>query len=267
MHAVFLYHAIHAGLDMGIVNAGMLAVYEEIEPQLKELVEDVILNRRPDATERLVTFADSYKKVGKVEAKEEAQWRTLPVEERLSHALIKGIVDFIEADTEEARQKYPTPLEVIEGPLMKGMSVVGDLFGDGKMFLPQVVKSARVMKKSVAYLLPFMEEEKKRTGNKQAQGKVLLATVKGDVHDIGKNIVGVVLACNNYEVIDLGVMISERENSRRRKELERRRHRPERTHHAVARRDGPCRQGNGARRLSSCRCSSAARPRARPTRR
>ncbi len=208
MHAVFLYHAIRAGLDMGIVNAGMLAVYEEIEPDLKERVEDVILNRRTDATERLVTFAESYKKVGKIEAKEEAQWRQLPVEERLSHALIKGIVDFIEADTEEARQKYATPLEVIEGPLMKGMSVVGDLFGDGKMFLPQVVKSARVMKKSVAYLLPFMEEEKRRTGNKQAQGKVLLATVKGDVHDIGKNIVGVVLACNNYEVIDLGVMIS-----------------------------------------------------------
>jgi len=208
MHAVFLYHAIHAGLDMGIVNAGMLAVYEEIEPRLKELVEDVILNRRADATERLVVFADSYKKAGKTEAKEEAQWRQLPVEERLTHALIKGIADFIEADTEEARHRYATPLEVIEGPLMKGMSVVGDLFGDGKMFLPQVVKSARVMKKSVAYLLPYMEEEKKRTGNKQAQGKVLLATVKGDVHDIGKNIVGVVLACNNYEVIDLGVMIS-----------------------------------------------------------
>jgi 5-methyltetrahydrofolate--homocysteine methyltransferase len=208
MHAVFLYHAIRAGLDLGIVNAGMLAVYEEIEPQLKELVEDVILNRRADATERLVAFAEGYKKVGKTEAKEEAQWRTLPVQERLSHALIKGIVDFIEADTEEARHHYATPLEVIEGPLMKGMSIVGDLFGDGKMFLPQVVKSARVMKKSVAYLLPFMEEEKKRTGNKQAQGKALLATVKGDVHDIGKNIVGVVLACNNYEVIDLGVMIS-----------------------------------------------------------
>jgi 5-methyltetrahydrofolate--homocysteine methyltransferase len=209
MHAVFLYHAIRAGLDMGIVNAGMLAVYEEIEPELKERVEDVILNRRPDdGTERLVTFAENYKKVGKTEAKEEAQWRQLPVEERLSHALIKGIVDFIDADTEEARQKYASPLEVIEGPLMKGMSIVGDLFGDGKMFLPQVVKSARVMKKSVAYLLPYMEEEKKRTGNKQAQGKVLLATVKGDVHDIGKNIVGVVLACNNYEVIDLGVMIS-----------------------------------------------------------
>ena len=208
MHAVFLYHAIQAGLDMGIVNAGMLAVYEEIEPRLKELVEDVILNRRPDATERLVNLAESYKQGGKTEMKEEAQWRTLPVEERLSHALIKGIVDFIEADTEEARHLYKAPLEVIEGPLMQGMSIVGDLFGDGKMFLPQVVKSARVMKKSVAYLLPFMEEEKKRSGNKQAQGKVLLATVKGDVHDIGKNIVGVVLACNNYEVIDLGVMIS-----------------------------------------------------------
>ena len=167
----------------------------------------MILNRRADATERLVTFAESFKKVDKTEAKEEAQWRSLPVEERLSHALIKGIVDFIEPDTEEARKQYATPLEVIEGPLMNGMSVVGDLFGAGKMFLPQVVKSARVMKKSVAYLLPFMEEEKKRTGKKQAQGKVLMATVKGDVHDIGKNIVGVVLACNNYEVIDLGVMI------------------------------------------------------------
>jgi 5-methyltetrahydrofolate--homocysteine methyltransferase len=208
MHAVFLYHAIHAGLDMGIVNAGMLDVYEEIEPTLKEHVEDVILNRRADATERLVTFAETFKRAGKAEAKEEAAWRTLPVEERLSHALVKGIVDFIDADTEEARAKYATPLEVIEGPLMRGMSIVGDLFGDGKMFLPQVVKSARVMKKSVAYLLPYMEEEKRRSGNKQAQGKVLLATVKGDVHDIGKNIVGVVLACNNYEVIDLGVMIA-----------------------------------------------------------
>jgi 5-methyltetrahydrofolate--homocysteine methyltransferase len=207
MHAVFLYHAIRAGLDMGIVNAGMLDVYEEIEPALKEHVEDVILNRRADATERLVTFADTFKKKDKAEAKEEAAWRTLPVEDRLSHALVKGIVDFIEADTEEARQQYAKPLEVIEGPLMRGMSVVGDLFGAGKMFLPQVVKSARVMKKSVAYLMPYMEEEKKRSGSKQAQGKVLLATVKGDVHDIGKNIVGVVLACNNYEVIDLGVMI------------------------------------------------------------
>ena len=209
MHAVFLYHAIHAGLDLGIVNAGMLAVYEEIEPELKLRVEDVILNRRADATERLVTLAEGFKKEGGgIREKEEASWRSLPVEERLSHALVKGVVDFIEADTEEARQKYATPLEVIEGPLMNGMSVVGDLFGAGKMFLPQVVKSARVMKKSVAHLLPYMEEEKRRTGRKQAQGKVLLATVKGDVHDIGKNIVGVVLACNNYEVIDLGVMIS-----------------------------------------------------------
>ena len=207
MHAVFLFHAIRAGLDMGIVNAGMLDVYEEIEPTLKEYVEDVILNRRADATERLVTFAETFKKKDKTEAKEEAAWRTLPVEDRLSHALVKGIVDYIDADTEEARGKYATPLEVIEGPLMRGMSIVGDLFGEGKMFLPQVVKSARVMKKSVAYLMPFMEEEKKRTGGKQAQGKVLLATVKGDVHDIGKNIVGVVLACNNYEVIDMGVMI------------------------------------------------------------
>ncbi len=219
MHAVFLYHAIRAGLDMGIVNAGMLDVYEEIEPALKEHVEDVILNRRPDATERLVTFAESFKKKDKAEAKEEAAWRSLPVEERLSHALVKGIVDFIEADTEEARQQYAKPLEVIEGPLMRGMGIVGDLFGDGKMFLPQVVKSARVMKKSVAYLLPYMEEEKKRSGNKSAQGKVLMATVKGDVHDIGKNIVGVVLACNNYEVIDLGVMIPAEQILAKAKEL------------------------------------------------
>jgi 5-methyltetrahydrofolate--homocysteine methyltransferase len=219
MHAVFLYHAIRAGLDMGIVNAGMLEVYEEIEPTLKEHVEDVILNRRADATERLVAFAETFKKKDKAEAKEEAAWRSLPVEERLSHALVKGIVDHIDADTEEARQKYATPLEVIEGPLMRGMSIVGDLFGEGKMFLPQVVKSARVMKKSVAYLLPFMEEEKKRSGNKRAQGKVLLATVKGDVHDIGKNIVGVVLACNNYEVIDLGVMIPAEQILAKAKEL------------------------------------------------
>jgi 5-methyltetrahydrofolate--homocysteine methyltransferase len=219
MHAVFLYHAIRAGLDMGIVNAGMLDVYEEIEPALKEHVEDVILNRRPDATERLVTFAETLKKSDKTEAKEAAAWRSLPVEERLSHALVKGIVDHIDADTEEARQKYATPLEVIEGPLMRGMSIVGDLFGEGKMFLPQVVKSARVMKKSVAYLLPYMEEEKKRSGNKRAQGKILLATVKGDVHDIGKNIVGVVLACNNYEVIDLGVMIPSEQILAKAKEL------------------------------------------------
>ncbi len=206
MHAAFLYHAIQAGLDMGIVNAGQLAVYEEVPKDLLELVEDVLLNRRPDATERLVTFAETVKAKGKVVVKDD-EWRKGTVEERLSHALVKGITDYIDVDTEEARQKYPKPLEVIEGPLMAGMNIVGDLFGSGKMFLPQVVKSARVMKKAVAYLMPFMEEEKKRTGNFQSQGKVLLATVKGDVHDIGKNIVGVVLGCNNYEVIDLGVMV------------------------------------------------------------
>jgi 5-methyltetrahydrofolate--homocysteine methyltransferase len=207
MHSAFLYHAIRAGLDMGIVNPGMLAVYEEIPKDLLELVEDVLLNRRPDATERLIKFAESVKQKGEVAAVAD-EWRKGTVEERLSHALVKGIVDFIDLDIEEARQKYGRPLLVIEGPLMAGMNVVGDLFGSGKMFLPQVVKSARVMKKAVAYLLPFMEAEKKATGgvHKNA-GKVLMATVKGDVHDIGKNIVGVVLACNNYEVIDLGVMV------------------------------------------------------------
>ncbi|HEX7470625.1 MAG TPA: methionine synthase, partial [Verrucomicrobiae bacterium] len=208
MHSAFLYHAIKAGLDMGIVTAGMLAVYEEVPKDLLELVEDVLLNRRPDATERLIKFAESVKQKGKAEVVED-EWRKGTVEERLSHSLVRGIVDFIDADIEEARQKYARPLLVIEGPLMAGMNVVGDLFGAGKMFLPQVVKSARVMKKAVAYLLPFMEEEKKLSGatNKNA-GKILMATVKGDVHDIGKNIVGVVLACNNYEVIDLGVMVS-----------------------------------------------------------
>jgi len=207
MHSAFLYHAIKAGLDMGIVNAGMLAVYEEVPKDLLELVEDVLLNRRPDATERLIKFAESVKQKGKTEVVED-EWRKGTVEERLSHALVKGIVDFIDQDIEEARQKYTRPLLVIEGPLMAGMNVVGDLFGAGKMFLPQVVKSARVMKKAVAYLLPFMEAEKKATGgvHKNA-GKILMATVKGDVHDIGKNIVGVVLACNNYEIIDLGVMV------------------------------------------------------------
>ncbi|MEY2507872.1 MAG: 5-methyltetrahydrofolate--homocysteine methyltransferase [Verrucomicrobiota bacterium] len=204
MHAAFLYHAIQAGLDMAIVNAGQLAVYEEIEPELKRRVEDVLLNRRDDATERLVEFAEGVKAIGKTAAEKEA-WREAPVEERLSHALVKGIVDFIEADTEEARQKFSRPLQVIEGPLMAGMSVVGDLFGAGKMFLPQVVKSARVMKKAVAYLLPFMEAEK--SADAKPQARIVMATVKGDVHDIGKNIVGVVLQCNNYEVIDLGVMV------------------------------------------------------------
>jgi 5-methyltetrahydrofolate--homocysteine methyltransferase len=206
MHSAFLYHAIKAGLDMGIVNAGMLAVYEEIPKELLGLVEDVLLNRRPDATERLIKFAESVKQSGKVEAAED-EWRKGTVEERLSHALVKGIVDYIDADTEEARLKYAKPLLVIEGPLMAGMNVVGDLFGAGKMFLPQVVKSARVMKKSVAHLLPFMEEEKRKSGGGQPQGRIVMATVKGDVHDIGKNIVGVVLGCNNYEVIDLGVMV------------------------------------------------------------
>ena len=206
MHSAFLYHAIKAGLDMGIVNAGMLSVYEEIPKDLLELVEDVLLNRRPDATERLVSFAETVKAQGKTEVLED-EWRKGTVEERLSHALVKGIVDFIESDTEEARQKYGRPLSVIEGPLMAGMNVVGDLFGSGKMFLPQVVKSARVMKKAVAHLLPYMEEEKKASGNHRAQGRIVMATVKGDVHDIGKNIVGVVLACNNYEVVDLGVMV------------------------------------------------------------
>jgi 5-methyltetrahydrofolate--homocysteine methyltransferase len=206
MHSAFLYHAIKAGLDMGIVNAGMLEVYEEIPKDLLELVEDVLLNRRPDATERLIKFAESVKKKDAV-ALIEDEWRKGTVEDRLSHALVKGIVDYIDADTEEARKKYNRPLSVIEGPLMSGMNVVGDLFGSGKMFLPQVVKSARVMKKAVAYLLPFMEEEKEASGNHRAQGRVLMATVKGDVHDIGKNIVGVVLGCNNYEVIDLGVMV------------------------------------------------------------
>ena len=204
MHSAFLYHAIRAGLDMAIVNAGQLAVYEEIEPELRTLVEDVLFNRRPEATERLVQFAETVKSKGKVTAREEG-WREAPVEERLSHALVKGIVEYIEADTEEARLKSARPLEVIEGPLMAGMSVVGDLFGSGRMFLPQVVKSARVMKKAVAYLLPFMEAEK--SAGAKPQARVIMATVKGDVHDIGKNIVGVVLQCNNYEVIDLGVMV------------------------------------------------------------
>ena len=210
MNAAFLYHAIAAGLDMGIVNAGQLEVYEEIDKELLERVEDVLLNRRDDATERLVDFAAQVKDQGKErEEADEAEWRGGTVEERLKHALIKGVTDFIDEDTEEARQKYDRPLKVIQGPLMDGMSVVGDLFGSGKMFLPQVVKSARVMKKSVAYLLPYMEQEKIDAGevDMSARGKIVLATVKGDVHDIGKNIVGVVLACNNYEVIDLGVMV------------------------------------------------------------
>ena len=207
MHAAFLYHAIRAGLDMGIVNAGQLASYDDIEPELRERVEDVIFDRRPDATERLVEYASTVQGDG-TKREFDLAWRDAPVEERLSHALVHGIVDYIEDDAEEARQKYPRPLDVIEGPLMQGMQIVGDLFGAGKMFLPQVVKSARAMKRAVAYLEPYMEEEKLKTGvASRTQGKVVLATVKGDVHDIGKNIVGVVLGCNNYEVIDLGVMV------------------------------------------------------------
>jgi 5-methyltetrahydrofolate--homocysteine methyltransferase len=228
MHAAFLYHAIAAGMDMGIVNAGMLEVYEEIEPELKELVEDVLLNRRPDATERLVTLGEALKAAGtaggSAEAEKKAEeWRNGTVEERLSHAMVKGIDTYIETDTEEAREKLGRPLSVIEGPLMAGMSVVGDLFGAGKMFLPQVVKSARVMKKAVAYLTPFMEAEKAQMAaageEVRAQGKIVLATVKGDVHDIGKNIVGVVLACNNFEVIDMGVMVPAEKILERAKEV------------------------------------------------
>jgi len=206
MHSAFLYHAIKAGMDMGIVNPGMLAVYEEIPKDLLELVEDVLLNRRPDATERLVTFAETVKKTDKTVTKDDS-WRSGTVDERLSHALVKGITDFIDQDVEEARLKYDKPLSVIEGPLMDGMNVVGDLFGSGKMFLPQVVKSARVMKKAVAYLTPFLEAEKKAARDTAQRTKLVFATVKGDVHDIGKNIVGVVLSCNNYDVIDLGVMV------------------------------------------------------------
>ncbi|HEX7728761.1 MAG TPA: methionine synthase [Terracidiphilus sp.] len=225
MHAAFLYHAIVAGLDMGIVNAGMLEVYEQIEPHLRELVEDVLLNRRPDATERLVEYGETIKSAGSEAATEKKteEWRNGTVEQRLSHALVKGIDTYIDADTEEAHAKLGRPLLVIEGPLMAGMSVVGDLFGAGKMFLPQVVKSARVMKKAVAWLTPYMEAEKAAMAAAgqvtRAQGKIVLATVKGDVHDIGKNIVGVVLACNNYEVIDLGVMVPAEKILERAKEV------------------------------------------------
>jgi 5-methyltetrahydrofolate--homocysteine methyltransferase len=212
MHSAFLLHAVRAGLDMGIVNAGQLVVYQDIPADLLELVEDVIFDRRPDATDRLITFAETVKGSG-TKREVDLSWREAPVEKRLAHALVHGIVDFIEADTEEARQLADHPLEVIEGPLMDGMKIVGDLFGSGKMFLPQVVKSARAMKRSVAYLEPYMQAEKEqalregRAGSERVQGKIVMATVKGDVHDIGKNIVGVVLACNNYEVIDLGVMV------------------------------------------------------------
>ena len=245
MHAAFLYHGIKAGMDMGIVNAGQLGIYQEIEKDLLERIEDVLLNRRSDATERLVEFADSV--TGEVrEKKAMDEWRDQDVEQRLIHALVKGITDHIESDTEEARQKYPRPIEVIEGPLMSGMNVVGDLFGSGKMFLPQVVKSARVMKKSVAYLVPFIEAQREGGGPARKNGKIVMATVKGDVHDIGKNIVGVVLQCNNFEVIDLGVMVpceTILETARREEADMIGLSRP---HHPVAGRDGRCRQGDAA---------------------
>lgn len=207
MHSAFLYHGIKAGMDMGIVNPTMLTVYDDIEPELLERVEDVLLNRREDATERMLDYAEEVKGTKSADSAKAEEWRSASVNERLTHSLVKGIDKYIEGDTEEARQNHERPLQVIEGPLMDGMNVVGDLFGSGKMFLPQVVKSARVMKKAVAYLLPYIEEDKKKFKDTSKQGKILLATVKGDVHDIGKNIVGVVLACNNYEVIDMGVMV------------------------------------------------------------
>ena len=207
MHSAFLYHAIPLGMDMAIVNAGQITVYDDIPDELRDCVEDVLFNRRDDATERLLDIADKYRGSGEATKKEDPKWREQAVEKRLEHALVHGITDFVVEDTEECRQRAEKPLHVIEGPLMDGMNVVGDLFGAGKMFLPQVVKSARVMKTAVAHLLPYMEEEKRLQGDTSAKGKVLMATVKGDVHDIGKNIVGVVLQCNNYDVVDMGVMV------------------------------------------------------------
>src|SRR6187399_141903 len=207
MHSVFLYHAIKAGMDMGIVNAGQMAVYDDLEPELREACEDVVLNRRPDASERLLTVAQKFHGAGKEHKAADLAWREWPVEKRLAHALVHGVTDFIVEDTEAARQNADRALSVIEGPLMDGMNVVGDLFGSGKMFLPQVVKSARVMKQAVAHLEPFLQAEKAAAGDSRPKGKIVLATVKGDVHDIGKNIVAVVLQCNNYEVINLGVMV------------------------------------------------------------
>ena len=207
MHSVFLYHAIAAGMDMGIVNAGQMAVYDDLNAELREACEDVALNRRADASERLLALAERHRGHGKEKKEADLSWREWPVENRLSHALVHGVTDFIETDVEEARLKAPRPLAVIEGPLMNGMNIVGDLFGSGRMFLPQVVKSARVMKQAVSYLLPYMEQDKDGREHASSNGKIVLATVKGDVHDIGKNIVGVVLQCNNYNVVDLGVMV------------------------------------------------------------
>ena len=256
MHSAFLFHAIPAGLDMGIVNAGQLAVYQDIPADLLELVEDVLFDRRDDATDRLVTFAETVSGPGTGRTVD-LSWREAPVEQRLAHALVHGITDFIEADTEEARQQAARPLDVIEGPLMDGMKIVGDLFGAGKMFLPQVVKSARVMKRAVAYLEPYMEAEKEqarlegRAGADRGQGKIVLATVKGDVHDIGKNIVGVVLGCNNYEVIDLGVMVPAADHSRHRGRRRRRRRGAVGADHPVAGRDGQRRHRDAAPRAET----------------
>ncbi len=251
MHTAFLYHAIAAGMSMGIVNAGQLGVYEKLDPELRELVEDVIFNRRADSTERLVEHAGRFKAQAKDSAADEA-WRSGSVEERLTHALVNGITSHIIADTEEARLKFPRPIQVIEGPLMDGMNVVGDLFGSGKMFLPQVVKSARVMKQAVAHLVPFIEAEKARSGETaRAKGRIVIATVKGDVHDIGKNIVAVVMQCNNYEVVNLGVMVPAQTILETARARARRRDRPVRAHHAIARGDDPCRPGDGARGLEA----------------
>ena len=248
MHSAFLYHAIRAGMDMGIVNAGQLAIYEEIPPELRERVEDVLLNRRPDATERLLEFAQTVDKRDRAEIQQD-EWRSGTIEERLSHALVHGVTNYIDVDIEEARQKYANPLRIIEGPLMDGMNVVGDLFGSGNMFLPQVVKSARVMKQAVAILLPYLEAEKRASGGREAVARVLMATVKGDVHDIGKNIVGVVLGCNNYEVIDLGVMVPADKILEVAARTKCRSDRPERPDHAVARRNGARRARDGTRGL------------------
>ena len=246
MHSVFLYHAIKAGMDMGIVNAGQLAVYELIDPELREACEDVVLNRRSDSTERMLDLAESYKgQAGKEARAKDLTWRERSVGARISHALVNGITEYIEADTEEARLAAEKPLHVIEGPLMDGMNIVGDLFGSGKMFLPQVVKSARVMKQAVAYLLPYMEGE--ADGSRKSAGKILMATVKGDVHDIGKNIVGVVLACNNYEIIDLGVMVPTQKILETARDRKGRCDRAFGADHAIAGRDGACCRRNGAR--------------------
>ncbi len=255
IHTVFLYHAIRAGMTMGIVNAGQLGVYDEIPAELRERVEDVVLNRRPPATnptERLVAFAETVKAQGR-QVTEDLSWRDGPVEERLAHALVRGITTYIIEDTEEARRRVAAdggrPIQVIEGPLMAGMNVVGDLFGAGKMFLPQVVKSARVMKQAVAHLVPFIEAEKAASGAAaRPKGTIVMATVKGDVHDIGKNIVGVVLQCNNFDVIDLGVMVPASEDPRHRAREECRHRRALRPDHAVARGDGARRARDGAPR-------------------